>query len=55
MTMYKVLVMLIRRTSQECIEAITQNQEDTLRETHNDPNCELTESNCINKNFWCWS
>ena len=33
---------------QNCIEAITQNQEDTLRETHDDPSCELTESNCIN-------
>ena len=33
-----------------CITAITQNQDDTLRETHNDPSCELTEANNIN---WC--
>ena len=31
----------------ECIEDITQNEEDTLRKTEDDPNCELTESNCI--------
>ena len=31
----------------ECIESITQNQEYTLRKTHNDPNSKLTEANKI--------
>lgn len=36
----------------ECIESITQNQEYTLRETHNDPNSKLTEANNINAFTW---
>ena len=35
----------------ECVGSITQNQKHTLRETHDDPNCELTEANCINMSY----